>query len=111
VIAGTVPVLVHNDNGVPGWAADEISRIKAGQGTPRTESLTDPTQRLYQGNESAKHAAKWGPHAESGFQGSPEWEVPGKGNTYRIVGPNRFGEYGYMGPIVKYKKITVVPSC
>ncbi|MER5599577.1 RHS repeat-associated core domain-containing protein [Streptomyces sp. NPDC002265] len=111
VLAGTTPVLVHNDNGVPGWAADEIARIKAGQGTPRTESLTDPTQRLYQGHESARHAAKWGPHAESGFQGSPEWEVPGKGNTYRIVGPNRFGDYGYTDPKVKYKKITVFPTC
>ncbi|MFI0939446.1 polymorphic toxin-type HINT domain-containing protein [Streptomyces sp. NPDC021020] len=111
VMAGAAPVLVHNDNDVPRWAADEIARIKAGQGTPRTESLTDPTQKLYQGNESARHAAKWGPHADSGFQGSPEWEVPGKGNTYRIVGPNRFGEYGYTDPIVKYKKITVVPSC
>ncbi len=95
-VAGTTPgpVLVHNDNEVPGWAASEIARIKAGQGTPRTVSPTDPTQKLYQWRESARRAAKWGPHAESGFQGSPEWEVPGKGDTYRIVGPNRFGEYG-----------------
>ncbi|MFE4591878.1 ricin-type beta-trefoil lectin domain protein [Streptomyces laurentii] len=111
VLAGATPVLVHNDNNVPGWAAGEIARIKAGQGTPRTVSLTDPTQKLYQGYESAKHAAKWGPHAQSGFQGSPEWEVPGKGDTYRIVGPNRFGEYGYTDPKVKYQKITVVPGC
>lgn len=89
---------------------NELARIKAGQGTPRTESLTDPTQRLYQGRESARHAAKWGPHAESGFQGSREWEVPGKGDTYRIVGPNRFGEYGYTDPQVKYQKITVIPQ-
>ncbi|MFG3345399.1 RHS repeat-associated core domain-containing protein [Streptomyces sp. NPDC048018] len=111
VLAGATPVLVHNDNTVPGWAADELARIQAGQGTPRTVSPTDPTQKLYQGRESARHAAKWGPHAQSGFQGSPEWEVPGKGNTYRIVGPNRFGEYGYTDPKVKYAKITVIPTC
>lgn len=99
-------MLVHNDNNdIPRWAAE------AGQGTTRTVSLTDPTEKLYQGYESAKHAAKWGPHAASGFQGSPEWEVPGKGDMYRIVGPNRFGEYGYTDPKVKYQKITVIPSC
>jgi len=108
VLAGNIPVLVHNDDTVPRWARDEIARIKAGQGTPR---MTGNDQTLYQGNESAAHARKWGPHAESGFGGSPEWEVQGKGNTYRIVGPNRWGEYGYTDPIVKYKKITVVPSC
>ncbi len=96
----TTPVLVRNDNNVPGRAAGELARIDAGQGTPRTVSLTDPTQKIYRGYESEKHAVKWGPHTQSGFQGSPEWEVPGKGDTYRIVGPNLFGEYGYTGPKV-----------
>ncbi|MFF4424054.1 polymorphic toxin-type HINT domain-containing protein [Streptomyces sp. NPDC001549] len=111
VLAGTTPVLVHNDNNVPRWAADEVARIQAGQGTPRTESVTDPTQRIYRGEESSRHLAKWGPHAQSGFPGSREWEVRGKGNTYRIVGPNRFGEYGYTDPVVKYAKITVITPC
>ena len=58
VLAGTTPVLVHNDNEVPGWAAGEIARIKVRQGSPRTVSPTDPTQKLYQGRESARRAAK-----------------------------------------------------
>lgn len=90
VLAGTTPAPVHNDNEIPGWAANEIAR------------------KPHQGRESARHAAKWGPHAESGFQGSPEWEVPGKGDTYRIAGPNRFGEYSYTDPIAKDQKMTVV---
>jgi hypothetical protein len=106
VLAGDTPVLVHNDDAVPRWAKDEIARIKAGQGTPR---MTGNDQTLYQGNESAAHARKWGPHAESGFDGTPEWEVQGKGNDYRIIGPNRFGEYGYTSN--HYTKITVAPGC
>src|SRR5262249_2807618 len=56
VMAGNTPVLVHNDNVVPKWARDEIARIKAGDGTPRLDD--DRNQKLYQGTESRRHAAK-----------------------------------------------------
>jgi hypothetical protein len=107
VMVGGSSVLVHNDDPeVPQWARDEIARIKAGQGVPR---MTGSNQTLYQGRESTRAKRKWGPNATTGYPGTPEWEVSGRGDLYRIVGPNAYGEYGYTSN--KYVRIDVAVGC
>ena len=103
------------NSGPPDWAVNELAKIKANNGTVHTYSRNDPKydpanpgkQVLWEGRstEPAAKIRKWGAQPAvlnpdgterlPAFDGSPEWEVPGKPASYKIVGPNRYGDYGY----------------
>ncbi|MEU0558972.1 polymorphic toxin-type HINT domain-containing protein [Dactylosporangium sp. NPDC006015] len=116
VTAGTSTVLVHN-SGIPGWARDAIRAITGGNGSPNNHKGTQ-NQKLWTGTVADEHGnlpsdaykRKWGaaPIRKPGFQGSPEWNVPGRGPSFKILGPNADGDYGYTSN--HYKKITDVPK-
>ncbi|GIH03928.1 hypothetical protein Rhe02_19950 [Rhizocola hellebori] len=110
VMVGDAAVLVHNmpvddaGNVHPNWAVDEIRRIKAGNGTPRTHAPPSTVQKIYQGHESPAHAARWGQ--------STEWEVPAmrqrvNADEFRILHNPKYDSYGYTSN--KYVKITTLP--
>ncbi|WP_171074398.1 LamG-like jellyroll fold domain-containing protein [Nonomuraea basaltis] len=111
VLAGKNAVLTHND--VPGWARDEFDNIVNGRGTPR---MNGNAQEVWTGERRRTplpYKRKWGKDDAANFPGSPEWEVPSMMNTrhpdnYRILGPNKWGDYGYTSN--HYTKIEAFPK-
>jgi hypothetical protein len=66
-------------------------------------------QALWEGNRAntpPAYARRWG--AGDGYAGTPEWQVPGRGTGTKILGPNKYGDYGYTTN--HYSKITTVPK-
>jgi integrase-like protein len=84
--------------------------IKAGNGTPVPDGSGN-SQQVWKGRpgEAPATIRKWGSNSQTGFAGSPEWQVTGRGSDYRIIGPNAYGEYGYTSN--HYGRISVATGC
>jgi hypothetical protein len=91
-MAGNTPVLVHND---PPTVPNIIQNaIENGTYTPRMNP--DGTPDIFRGAPGAI-ARKWG--------GSQIYDVPGGGNSYRII-VNKYGDIGWISGH-NYDKVNV----
>ncbi|GAA4670868.1 RHS repeat-associated core domain-containing protein [Phytohabitans rumicis] len=98
VLAGTTPVLVHNDDDIPNVVSTAIENIKNGNGEARLNP--DKSLDIFEGRGVApKVARKW--------TGSQIYNVPGSQDRYRIL-VNQYGDVGWVDvDDKKYQKIVL----
>jgi RHS repeat-associated protein len=118
VLAGEVPVLVHNDGGKarprtptpPAGVIERIKQIQAGGVEPRpNKDYTGPDRFEGRVTTPDAHKRKWGPSAPGAGDGALIYDLGDSTNPTRIL-QNRHGDFGWVKDH-NYQNIHVYKPC